>query len=230
MGLTFRSGDVLGLRCWPASSIGPPCRSIWHRNSAGRWTFYQDQPDQMACTRYFGADVDVVVTGPIEVTWKGERQLNVRAGGDAGVDWVIELGSSVVSRAMSAVASALPERAWRSGPVLAMMSRVVGSVLGVGRVRLTGRTPNGHQFVVNPRPIWWVTRSSATIASENLVPIGPLQEQAHLADFWIPQRGLFMVGGARLRARQPVEKGFTGQDATHVHQMTSRRLPCPEKQ
>ncbi len=131
---------------------------------------------------------------------------------------------------MSAVASALPDRAWRSGPVLAVMSRVVGSVLGVGRVRLIGRTPNGHRFVAHPRLIWRVTRSSATVAGENVGPIGPLQQQAHLADFWIPQRGLFMVGATRLRARQQVEKGFTGQEATHVQQMTSRRLPCPEKQ
>jgi hypothetical protein len=39
MGLPFRSGHVLGLRRFPASSIGPGYRSVWHRDAQGRWTF-----------------------------------------------------------------------------------------------------------------------------------------------------------------------------------------------
>jgi hypothetical protein len=44
MGLTFRSGHVLGLRRWTASSIGDRFTSIWHRDPAGRWTFYETSP------------------------------------------------------------------------------------------------------------------------------------------------------------------------------------------
>src|SRR6266511_806513 len=44
MGLPFRSGHILGLRRFWASSIGPGYRSVWHRAPSGRWTFYQDQP------------------------------------------------------------------------------------------------------------------------------------------------------------------------------------------
>jgi hypothetical protein len=200
MGLTFRSGHVLGLRCFPASSYGPGFRSIWHRNPAGRWTFYQNQPEDVACTRYFGADVDRVIRGPIEVTWKGDRRLEVSTDGTRGVEWSIDLGSSVVSRAMSAVASALPHSAWRSGPMLAVLSRVAGRALRVGRVPLQGLTPNRQRFIANPLLIWHVTASAATIGGESLGPIGSLQEQAHLADFWIPQRGLFMVGRASMSA------------------------------
>jgi hypothetical protein len=39
MGLPFRSGHVLGLRRFPASSIGPGYRSVWHRDPNGGWTF-----------------------------------------------------------------------------------------------------------------------------------------------------------------------------------------------
>jgi len=35
MGLPFRSGHVLGLRRFPASSIGPGYRSVWHRDPQG---------------------------------------------------------------------------------------------------------------------------------------------------------------------------------------------------
>ena len=48
MGLPFRSGHILGLRRFSASSIGPGYRSVWHRAPSGRWTFYQDQPAELA--------------------------------------------------------------------------------------------------------------------------------------------------------------------------------------
>jgi hypothetical protein len=73
MGLPFRSGHVLGLRRFPASSIGPGYRSVWHRDPDGRWTFYQDQPAELACTRYFGSAVQDVREGPIDIDWTGPR-------------------------------------------------------------------------------------------------------------------------------------------------------------
>jgi hypothetical protein len=93
MGLPFRSGHVLGLRRFPASSIGPGYRSIWHRDPDGRWTFYQDQPAELACTRYFGAEVDEVRQGPIRIDWTGPRGFEVRAG-DGELEWMVEVGST----------------------------------------------------------------------------------------------------------------------------------------
>ncbi len=40
MGLPFRSGHVLALRRFPASSIGPGYTSVWHRDPDGAWTFF----------------------------------------------------------------------------------------------------------------------------------------------------------------------------------------------
>ena len=71
MGSPFRSGHVLGLRRFPASSIGPGYRSVWHRDPDGRWTFYQDQPADLACTRYFRSQVDEVREGPVRIEWTG---------------------------------------------------------------------------------------------------------------------------------------------------------------
>ena len=51
MGLPFRSGHILGLRRFPASSVGPGYRTVWHRAPSGRGTVYQDQPAQLACIR-----------------------------------------------------------------------------------------------------------------------------------------------------------------------------------
>src|SRR5437763_9455509 len=131
MGLPFRSGHVLGLRRFPASSIGPGYRSVWHRDPHGRWTFYQDQPAELACTRYFGAEVDEVRQGPVRIDWTGPRLFEVRAG-DGELEWMTEVGSTTVTGLLNGVGSLLPARAWHSPPVLAVLSRVAGVALPAG--------------------------------------------------------------------------------------------------
>lgn len=193
MGLTFSSGHVLGLRRWTASSIGPGFTSIWHRNPAGRWTFYETAPGDSACTRYFGAGVERNQVGPIRLEWREPRQLHIRFH-DASVDWTIRLGSTPVTRMMSTVGAALPIGAWRSAPILTTMGHLAGWALGVGKVKLTGLTSNGQHFDANPLRLWYVTESSAVVEGEHLGPVGPLAEQAHMADFYFPQRGIFAMG------------------------------------
>jgi hypothetical protein len=193
MGLPFRSGHVLVLRRFPASSIGPGYRSLWHRDPDGRWTFYQDQPADLACTRYFGAEVDEVREGPVAIDWTGPRRFEVRAG---DLEWSVEVGSTPVTRMMNGAASLLPERAWRSPRVLGAMSRTAGAALRAGRVSLVGLTPNGQRFVANPLIMWVARASNATVGGADLGEMGPAPEQALLRDFAIPQRGVFVVGRA----------------------------------
>jgi hypothetical protein len=42
--------------------------------------------------------------------------------------------------------------------------------------------------------MWCVTDSTAVVEGEDLGPVGPLAEQAHMADFYLPQRGIFAIG------------------------------------
>ena len=193
MGLPFRSGHILGLRRMPASSIGPGYRAVWHRDPTGRWTFYQDQPAELACTRYFGAAVDEVREGPIEIAWTGPRSFEVSARGGE-LAWTVELTSTPVTSALSRVASLLPERAWDSPSFLTVMSHAAGLALHAGRVRLTGRAPNGQRFVAKPLHLWVARASSARVHGGDLGAMGPAPEQAQLHDFAIPQRGVFVVG------------------------------------
>jgi hypothetical protein len=193
MGLPFRSGHVLGLRRWTASSVGEGFTSIWHRDPGGRWTFYESVPSEVACTRYFGASVERVQVGPIALDWEDERRLHVSTANGA-VDWTMELRSTPVTRLMSVFGSALPLTAWRSRPLLLAMGRMAGWALGAGTVKLTGMTSNGQPFDANPLRIWFVTSSRAVVEGQELGPPGPLDEQAHLRDFYIPQRGIFAVG------------------------------------
>lgn len=194
MGLPFRSGHVLGLRRWTASSVGEPFTSIWHRDPAGRWTFYESTDADIACSRYFGAEVARQQVGPIALEWEGEHRLRIHTLDDGGVDWTVEMAATPVTRLMTMVGTALPMKAWRSPAVLSAMGAVAGPALRVGKVKLTGATSNGQRFDANPRRIWYVADSHARVEGEDLGPIGPLPEQAHLTDFYIPQRGLFAVG------------------------------------
>lgn len=59
-----------------------------------------------------------------------------------------------MTRLLDGVGSLLPGPAWRSRPVLAVMSRVAGVALRAGWVRLAGLAPNGHRFVANPLTMW----------------------------------------------------------------------------
>jgi hypothetical protein len=193
MGLPFQSGHVLGLRRWTASSVGEGFTSIWHRDPMGRWTFHESAPSEIACTRYFGAGVERRCLGAIGLEWESPRRLRIRTA-DGAVDWTVEIGSTPITRLMSAMGSALPTAAWRWPPVLGAMGRVAGWALGVGTVRLTGLTSNGQHFDANPLRVWYVTGSHAVVEGRELGPIGPLAEQAHMADFYFPQRGIFAVG------------------------------------
>lgn len=194
MGLPFVSGHVLGLRRWTASSVGEGFTSVWHRDPAGRWTFYESAGAETACARYFGDEADQVHVEPIDLTWVGDRQLRIRTVDSDHLVWSVELGSTPMTRMMTLAGAGLPTRAWRSRPVLRTMGNISGRMLRVGTVRLTGQTSNGQQFDANPLKIWSVTASHAVVEGEDLGPVGPLIEQAHLADFYIPQGGIFAIG------------------------------------
>jgi hypothetical protein len=193
MGLPFQSGHVLGMRRWTASSVGEGFTSIWHRDPGGRWTFYESVRCEIACTRYFGAAVQRQVVGPIEIEWLGPRRLHISTEVGA-VDWIVEVGSTPATLFLSALASCLPPAAWRSRPMLHAMGRVAGPMLGVGRVQLTGMTSNEQRFDANPLRLWSVTESHAVVEGQDLGAPGPLAEQAHMADFYFPQRGIFAIG------------------------------------
>ena len=69
IGLPFRSGHVLALRRFPASSIGPGYTSVWHRVPRGVWTFSSTINPDLGCSRYFGGEITYNVVAPIGIEW-----------------------------------------------------------------------------------------------------------------------------------------------------------------
>jgi len=193
MGLPFSSGHILALRRFPASSIGPAYSSIWHRLPSGRWTFYTDNEPGRDCTRYFSASVNEAIRTEIAIDWLGSHRLEVRIPATA-LAWEIEVAETWQTRLINATGALLPPRLWRHRPTLAAMSFIVRQMLGTGPVRLWGRSSNGQHFIANPRHIWLVSRTRATIGDDDLGAPAPAPQPVRLGDFRIPQRGILAFG------------------------------------
>ncbi len=201
MGIPFASGHVLALRDMLASSVGPPYRAIWHRDPEGRWTIHTTTDPDCSCPRWFGAVTAVDRVDSIDVSWVDESTLEVTLG-DL-LDWRVGLLSSPATRIMTTMGGAMPATAWTSNTVLASMGPMARAMLGVGRVRLRGRTPNGQWFKAAPLHVWRVGTSEATLGGEDLGGPAPLNTQTRLGDFWLPQRGIFFAGDARFNPVTP---------------------------
>ena len=80
MGVYFPSGDALAFRRFPASSVGPPYTSVWHRDRTGRWVFYQDALPHHGCARYFSAALDAALVAPIRIVWANAFTFTVIVG------------------------------------------------------------------------------------------------------------------------------------------------------
>ena len=203
MGLPFASGHVLAMRRFAMTSVGPGYTSIWHRSPRGQWMFYSTVSPRQGCPRYFGDIAADSIETEIRIRWTAPFRLTVVAPA-VPLEWDIGVAATLATRLMNATGRLLPDAAWRNPGVLAAMAKMAGPLLGVGRIGLQGHVPNGQGFVANPRVVWSVTDSRAVLAGADLGPPGPVQPQAHLGDFWIPQRGMLAIGAAYFEAFDPV--------------------------
>ncbi len=213
MGLPFRAGHVLAMRRFLASSVGPGYTSVWHRTPGGDWCFYADVPPRQACTRYFGASAMEAVQTEIALQWTAPFRMRITIP-SVPLEWEIEAAPTAATRVMTTMARLLPEAAWHSPAVLSAMSMLAGPLLSAGHLGLHGQVPNGQHFVANPRVVWAVVRSHARFAGQDLGEPGPVQPQARLGDFWIPQRGLLAIGQAYFDVFDPA-----------VHSVKTSRAP-----
>lgn len=195
MGMPFAGGHYLALRDMVASSVGPAYRAIWHRDPEGRWTIHTTGAPGLTCPRYFGSATGTAQVPAITVSWRDDHTLEVALGDD--LSWRIELGPTPATRTMTALGGLLPDAGWNSNAVLAAMGPMARTMLHTGRIRLSGETPNGPWFKAAPLKIWRVVASAASYRGEDLGEPAPLDAQARLGDFWLPQRGVFFVGRAR---------------------------------
>jgi hypothetical protein len=193
MGLPFRSGHVLGLRRWPASSVGPGYTSVWHQQPDGRWSFWSTVDPELSCTRYTGEISDDTRVAAIEVDWPEPYRLTITSD-EPSLAWEVQVALTRRTRMLGALARRLPRRMRSNQAVLRAMGPMAGWVFGVGRLALTGLMPNGQTFRLVPSYVWLVTASRARLDGVDLGAPAPLPRQAMIGDFRIPQGGLLAIG------------------------------------
>lgn len=154
---------------------------------------YTTTDPEHSCERYIGAACARASTRTaIRVDWLDDWTPRVTIPGVLA--WTIALKVTPMTRMMSAVGRRMGHGLWVSRPVLAGMGRMSGPALGVGKVRLSGKMPNGQGFTAAPVQIWAVEDSLATLHGRDLGSPQPLARQTRLGGFWLPQRGIFMCG------------------------------------
>jgi hypothetical protein len=206
MSLPFSSGHILGLRRFPVTSVGPGYTSVWLRTPADAWTIYTTIDASLSCPRYFGSALESTSVHDIAIKWTSERSFAVSIDEDIQLHWEVTLAATPMTRMMSGVANALPAGIWQNKPFLSMLGAVAGPSLRAGRIGMTGRTPNRQLFKASLKRMWIVEHSTATLRGESLGRVEPLDEQTKLGDFWLPQRGIFMIGGAEF---DPLDAGIS---------------------
>jgi len=186
-GVPFSSGHYLALRCFPASSIGPGYRAVWHRDPTGSWTIFSDVAPEQGCARYFGAALDRTQKTRINVVWSGPRSLHVTI--PDILHWELELAPTLATRIQFRLSR---RRAGRR--MLALQASLASRVSGVGRISFQGTTPNGQVFELHPHVSWRVARTAATIGGIDAGLPQPLSRQERLGEYWMAQRGHFVIG------------------------------------
>ena len=186
------------------TSVGPAYTSVWLRTPNGAWAIYTTVSPNLSCPRYFGGGIQHTSIHDISLIWTSDRRFQVRIDDDVNLRWNVSLTARPVTRAMTAMMGLIPESGWRSTVLLRAMGVVAGPALGAGKVALTGRTPNQQRFFASPKRIWFVEDSTAQWNGEDLGTLSRLDVQDKLGDFWMPQRGIFMIGSAAFDTRDPV--------------------------
>ena len=224
IGLPFQSGHVLALRRFPASSLGPGYTSVWHRDPCGTWTFYSTVAAEQSCSKYFGSEVEKSVHTNIQIVWAAPDTLQVLAECSPRLTWEISLTETVASRLMNFVARRLPDSCWRKRFMLSFMGLAARVVLGTGKMNLAGRTPNGHEFIANPKQVWLVKSSRAVVDGVDLGPAGPLASQARLNEFLIPQRGIFAAASAFMQSPKSMSSAVIRRAGAHLDSADTQRI------
>lgn len=216
MGMPFGSGHYLAYRRFPASSIGPGYHAAWLRRPDGSWSVYADAPPELSCARYFGAAFSQTAYAPVTGSWSGPFNLTVTVPGV--LSWRIGLESTPATSALTAMAGKMPAALWRSDRMLGAMGLLMGPALRSGKMKLSGLVPNGQSFRAHPQRVWMVGSAESTIDGRDAGIPQALPAQEHLADFWLPQRGVFVADlgidypstASELRPA-PAPNGGTGQ-------------------
>lgn len=204
LGITFSSGEILGLRVFPHSDFAP-YRSIWHRDGTGAWTVYVDGPSlEIGCPRWWGPAFQSASLASIAVEWPGPDELRVTMD-EPALEWTVSLLERPIERLMNLASAPMPVWSWRPRTLRAPREWAARWALGMGHVQLDGLAPAGMPVVLMPERIYGITASRAVWAGEDLGVAAAAATEPRVGDFAFPVRGVLAIGDFRAKIRDETE-------------------------
>ncbi len=204
MGITFSSGEVLGLRDFPYSDLAP-YRSIWHRDPVGTWRVYVDGPSlEVGCPRWWGPALESARMAGIDVAWTGPNELRARMA-EPALDWTVRLSERPMERIMNLASVPMPTWSWRPRALRAPREWLARWILGMGRISIDGTAPAGMDVVMMPERFYGITGSRASLAGHDLGEATIAATEPTVGAFRFPVRGVLAIGDFRARIRDEVE-------------------------
>lgn len=194
LGVRFASGDLLALRRFPVASSGCGYTAVWHRRADGAWTFHTDATCDQGCTSHFAPALERIAVSPIRLEWESPWRLRIAVDGGREIAWTVTLAAGWRTRLATSVAALVPDAWWTRPRPLQAIALAARAMLGTGPLRLTGQLPSGARYFSNPRRLWQIDASRASIRGVDLGAVARLTEPIALGDFVIPRRPLLASG------------------------------------
>jgi hypothetical protein len=192
--LPFDSGHVLALRVFPQNDFAP-FRALWHRDPCGRWSIHVDGPRlDTACPRYFGPACHITGYAQIGLTWAGPATLRVTMDSPA-LEWRLTATSTRILALLNTMSAAMPLATWRLRSLVRARERLA-SMLGMGRLQLTGTMPSGHTGTLMPERMYLIDDSQAVLGGVDLGRPARLPANPTIGGIPLPARGVLATGQA----------------------------------
>lgn len=211
MGIAFESGDVIALRRFTASTVGPPYIAIWHRDPQLRWTFHTNVEPARSCPRYFWPALSDVRVDDIEIGWRSAWEITFAAR-RSRLYVGVRLDATPLTRALGVAARSAPERLWRRERIAPLLGPAAGRALRAGQLVLAGTTPSGHGYLMRPLRVWQVRAAVCVMHGRDPGGIVVPEDQPRVGEFLLPARPLFAAGSV----------DFAPRDAKEADRMATR--------
>lgn len=210
MVLPFSSGHLLGLRVFPENDFAP-YTSVWHRTPEGDWSIYNDGPSlRTTCPRVWGPALRHADLTEIKLTWTGPNELRVEMEAPRLV-WTLAVMAPPFLRVLNAMSAALPLWTWKSAPLWRFGEWMAKRLLGMGDLRFSFVTPNGHDTVLVPEQFFFIDSSEAVWEGQDLGKPIRLNANPTIGGVPLPTRPTFVIGQAQVQIKDREEYEGTRQ-------------------
>ncbi len=195
-GLHFSSGYSMRLYNFTSTPEGiDPFIQIWLLTPNKQAVLYIDpeKAKELVCAWY---NFDKVVGGHFSCHWPDARELFLEMNAQNGTTLELKmvLGPSLATNILNATIKFTPRAIMRTGPMLAFSERLFNSMLGLGGVKIAGKTDLGSAYYTEAGQIFILKSASGKLNQEDLGKLIHPQEPKYFRKTRLADRPIFAYG------------------------------------